>query len=98
MTQLLEGVDIAYIDATFYDGSELPGRNLSEIPHPAMINTMERLADVASDRPGAIRFIHFNHTNPAFSNPDITRLVEEEGFGIAVQGEIKRRPSSAYTP
>ena len=88
LSQLLDDVDIAYIDATFYDGSELPGRNLSEIPHPAMISTMALLADVASDRPGMIRFIHFNHTNPAFTDADTARSVEEKGFGIAVQGEM----------
>ena len=88
LSELLDGVDIAYIDATFYDGSELPGRNLSEIPHPAMISTMALLADVAIDRPGAIRFIHFNHTNPAITDADTARSVEAKGFGIAKQGEM----------
>ena len=41
---MIARVDVAYIDATFYDERELPGRNLSEIPHPTITETMQRLA------------------------------------------------------
>ena len=53
LDELLEGVDVAYLDATFYDGSELPGRDLSQIRHPFVTDTMERLADAAANAPAA---------------------------------------------
>ena len=65
LERLLDGVDVAYIDATFYDGRELPGRDMTKIPHPMMIDTMDLLQSYSDDYPGANRFIHLNHTNPA---------------------------------
>ena len=87
LERLLEGVNVAYIDATFYDGRELPGRDMTKIPHPMMIDTMELLSTYATEHPGAIRFIHLNHTDPAFSDHDVQRQINERGFRIAEQGE-----------
>lgn len=87
LEQLIDGVDVAYIDATFYDGSELPGRDMSKIPHPMMIDTMQRLENHAAKFPSSIRFIHLNHTNPAFTDHEIKSSIEHRGFRIAVQGE-----------
>ena len=84
---LIEGVDICYLDATFYDGRELPGRDLSEIPHPPMVVTMEKLADLAKKFPGRFRFIHLNHTNPALFDHEIRRDLEAKGFRVAEVGE-----------
>ena len=87
LDRLLEGVDVAYLDATFYDGSELPGRSLEEIPHPLMTRTMDRLAEQARARPGRLRFIHLNHTNPALHDEGLRAEVEARGFAVAVMGE-----------
>ena len=87
LERLLDGVDVAYIDGTFYDGRELPGRDLKEIPHPMMTDTMERLSQFAFEHNGAIRFIHLNHTNPAFSDHAILKDITKRGFRIAKQGE-----------
>ena len=86
--QLLDGVDVAYIDATFYDDSELPSRDMSQIPHPLMIHTMEQLQDVAHKNPGMIRFIHLNHSNPALHDRNIQQNISELGYKIAEQGEL----------
>lgn len=87
LERLLDGVDVAYLDATFYDGRELPGRVRAEIPHPPMVETMQRLADVARRRPGAFRFIHLNHTNPAWNDAELRAQIEARGFRIAAVGE-----------
>jgi pyrroloquinoline quinone biosynthesis protein B len=34
--------DYSFLDGTFYNGLELPGRNMSEIPHPFIIESMDR--------------------------------------------------------
>ena len=34
-------VDYAMVDATFFDENELPGRNMSDIPHPFVVESME---------------------------------------------------------
>lgn len=87
LEQLLDGVDVAYLDGTFFDGSELPERNLAEIRHPLMTRTMELLAARARSRPGALRFLHCNHTNPVLHDPAVRARVEAAGFAVAAQGE-----------
>jgi pyrroloquinoline quinone biosynthesis protein B len=87
LTELLEGVDVAYVDGTFFDGSELPDRDLAEIRHPLMTDTMQRLAEFAARRPGAVRFLHLNHTNPALHDRAIRQRLERAGFAVAEQGE-----------
>lgn len=87
LDELLHGVDVAYIDGTFFDGSELPDRNLAEIRHPLMTDTMARLAGFARQHPGAVRFIHLNHTNPVLRDAGLRARLEAEGFRVAVEGE-----------
>lgn len=87
LERLLAGVDVAYLDGTFFDGSELPERNLAEIRHPLMTRTMALLAASAQARPGALRFLHMNHTNPVLHDAALRARVEAAGFAIAAQGE-----------
>ncbi len=87
LEQLMEGVDVAYLDGTFYDGRELPDRDLGEIPHPMMVDTMHRLRGQAEDAPGSIRFIHMNHTNPVLHEEPLRRELESNGFRLAQRGE-----------
>ena len=77
---VLERVDVAYVDGTFHDAGELPGRDLREIPHPLMIETMQRL----KAQRAKIRFIHLNQSNPALRDPSI---VKRGGFAVAAEGE-----------
>ena len=59
---LLDGVDVAYLDGTFWSPDELPGRDLAKIPHPPVRETADALARL---RPRArIAFVHLNHSNP----------------------------------
>ena len=81
--RLFDGVDLAYVDATFYDGREIPGRNLRMIPHPPMIDSMARFAERVKNAPGSIRFIHLNHTNPALHDASVIEEVNKQGFLIA---------------
>lgn len=87
LEELMAGVDVAYVDGTFFDGSELPDRNLDEIRHPFMTDTMTRLAEVARVRPGSVRFLHLNHTNPALRVRAVQARIEAPGFVVAREGE-----------
>ena len=87
LEELLSDVDLAYLDGTFYDGRELPGRDLSVIPHPLVTASMQRLAHVARKRPGRIRFIHLNHTNPLLHDPQLVNQLESAGFGLPRMGD-----------
>ncbi len=81
-------VDYAFIDATFYDGKEINNREISEIPHPFIIETMAMFAAVSSQEKNKIYFIHLNHTNPALvSDSEETKTILENGFHVARFGE-----------
>ena len=79
LESVLAQVDVAYVDGTFYDASELPGRDLSEIPHPLMTETLTRL--VNSPLRAKVRFIHLNQSNP---------LLRERRRGIVIAADGER--------
>jgi pyrroloquinoline quinone biosynthesis protein B len=86
---VVAGVDVAYVDGTFFADGEIPGRPMSEIPHPFMVETIERFRDVPASERGKIRFIHLNRTNPAlFPDSDERRAVLEAGFRVAEMTEV----------
>ena len=86
-TSIIEAVskvDYAFIDATFYDGDEINTRDISQIPHPFIIESMELFKDLSSEEKKKIHFIHFNHTNPVIDpESEAYKLVLENGFNIA---------------
>lgn len=79
-------VDVAYVDATFYSAAELPGRDLREIPHPTVEETMQRFA--ASPLRSRIRLIHLNQSNPLLRDSTLRRTVRDRGFAVAEEQEI----------
>jgi pyrroloquinoline quinone biosynthesis protein B len=84
---LLDGVDVAYVDGTFFDEGEGVGRDGDAIPHPFMRETMELLGPLAMKQPGRIRFVHFNHTNPVLRDAALVAEIEAVGFGVPEVGE-----------
>lgn len=82
-------VDYAFLDATFYSGEELNNRDISEIPHPFVIESFETFKDLSPNEKNKIVFIHFNHTNPLL-NPksEESQLVIEKGFRIGKMKDV----------
>ena len=86
---VVAGVDVAYLDGTFFADGEIPGRSMSEIPHPFIVETMERFRDSPASERSKIRFIHLNRTNPAlFAGTEERRAIREAGFRVAEMGEV----------
>ena len=85
---MIKEVDVAWIDATFFSGGELGGRDMRLIPHPTIELTMDLLAELARSDKAKVHFIHMNHTNPALNpdSPEHKRIIEA-GFHIATQGD-----------
>jgi pyrroloquinoline quinone biosynthesis protein B len=80
-------VDYALIDATFYDNNELPGRDMSKIPHPFVVETIATLSLLPREQREKVWFIHMNHTNPLLNvNSDQAQGVRAQGFNIATTG------------
>ena len=84
----LKTVDLAYLDGTFYADGELPGRDMSKIPHPMISRTLERLGSLKLSERAKVRFIHLNWSNPArFPDTAARRAIEAAGMDVAAEME-----------
>jgi pyrroloquinoline quinone biosynthesis protein B len=84
----IAGVDVAYLDGTFFAEGEIAGRDMSAFPHPTISSSMERLASLPGHERAKVRFIHLNHTNPALRRESpARRRIEAAGFKVAEEGE-----------
>lgn len=80
----IANVDYAFIDGTFFDGKEINHRDISEIPHPFIIESMERFKDLSPQNKRKIYFIHFNHTNPVINqNSKEYKKITDNGFNVS---------------
>ncbi len=80
----IKKVDYAFIDATFFDAEEIDNRDIREIPHPFIIESMELFANLSSTEKKKIYFIHVNHTNPVLnSDSKQAKQVIDNGFNLA---------------
>jgi pyrroloquinoline quinone biosynthesis protein B len=87
LAEIIKTVDYALLDATFFGDGELPGRDMSKVPHPLVTETMSALSGLAPEQQNKVWFIHMNHTNPLLdANSKESQLVRSAGFNIAVEG------------
>ena len=80
--------DLALLDGTFYANGEIPGRDMSEIPHPFIEESMALFDPLSETDRDKVRFIHFNHTNPVMQpGSEAAREVEKRGYHITRAGD-----------
>ena len=83
----IKQVDYAIIDATFYDSKEVNYRDISEIPHPFVTESMDLFDSIDIKEKNKIYFIHLNHTNPLINKQsDQYKLVRSKGYNVAEEG------------
>jgi pyrroloquinoline quinone biosynthesis protein B len=83
----IKEVDVALVDGTFYDAKEVNYRDISEIPHPFVVETMELFKNESYVEKSKIKFIHLNHTNPLIDSVSYERKqIQKKGFSV---GEYK---------
>ncbi len=76
--------DVALLDATFFSAAELPGRDMSKIPHPLVTDTVARLRGT----PAEVALIHLNHTNPLLRDTPERAWLTAQGMAVAVEGQL----------
>ena len=82
----IKKVDYAFVDATFYDSKEINNRDISEIPHPFIVESFQQFENLEVADKNKVIFIHFNHTNPVINpDSDAAKTIINHGFRI---GEI----------
>jgi pyrroloquinoline quinone biosynthesis protein B len=87
LTELLSGVDVAWLDGTFYADGEI-ARPMAEVPHPFVTETMALLATLPPEVRAKVRFVHLNHTNPALDPASpASAAIRAAGFTVAREGD-----------
>ncbi len=82
-------VDYAFLDGTFYRNGEIWGRDMSQIPHPFISESMERFETLPNNEKQKIHFIHLNHTNPLLdSNSEEHKAFIQSDYNLAVEGQV----------
>lgn len=85
----IQKVDQVFIDGTFYDGKEINNRDIAEIPHPFIIESMELFKNLEASQKQKIYFIHLNHTNPLLDTTSIEyKNVIAKGFHVAKMRQV----------
>ena len=82
LEQVVSGVDVALLDGTFFSASEVPGRDVTQIPHPLATDTAQRLAGADSE----VRLIHLNHSNPLLKQGPEREWLAARGVGVGATG------------
>ena len=88
ISELIQKIDYAFLDATFYKNGELK-RDMSEIPHPFVEESMELFSTLSDADKQKVHFIHLNHTNPLLINgSSAQKEVITKRFNLAKEGQI----------
>lgn len=83
LPEVLQDVDYALLDATFYSVDELPDRDVRKIKHPLTTASMDLLAPLVKKGKLQVYFTHFNHSNPALDRDGAARkAIEARGFHV----------------
>lgn len=84
IVQFIKKVDYAFVDATFYDNKEINNRDIAEIPHPFVIESLLMFEELPVEEKNKIQFIHFNHTNPLLNDQsEEAEIVRKKGLNLA---------------
>ncbi|MFY0671782.1 MAG: pyrroloquinoline quinone biosynthesis protein PqqB [Bacteroidia bacterium] len=88
ISDLVINVDYALLDGTFYDNQELLGRDMSEIPHPFIVESIDIFKSLDVEDREKIHFIHFNHTNSVMDiNSEKRIFASELGMTFCFDGQ-----------
>ncbi len=80
-------VDWAFLDGTFYQNGEIPGRDMALIPHPFIEESQALFSDLPKVEKEKIFFIHFNHTNPILRPGAAQKSLQAAGLDWCREGE-----------
>jgi pyrroloquinoline quinone biosynthesis protein B len=84
---MIQSVDIALIDGTFFQNGELPDRDMSEVPHPFVEESLKYFEKLSPKEKAKICFIHFNHTNPLIKKQSVQKdQLIKMGYRVAEEG------------
>jgi len=89
LIKLVKLNDVLFLDGTFYNKNEVKQRDISKIPHPEIIATMNILSGLDVKFKNRVHFIHLNHTNNVINlDSEEYEKVIKNGFCISQEQQI----------
>ena len=84
---LIRNNDFLLLDGTFHGSNELRHRNMKDVPHPLIIDSMHEFSVLEEVDRKKVYFTHLNHTNPVIrmNSPERLELIAN-GFHVAEDG------------
>lgn len=83
VVEVVGSLDVALLDGTFWDQPTNPN-----VPHPPVLETMDRLQRVAESGTTEVVFTHLNHSNPVLAEGSAEAAeVRRRGFQVASEGQ-----------
>ena len=81
--------DILFLDGTFFNNEELPGRNLQDVPHPFLQESLQKFSLLEEVDRDKVYFTHLNHSNPVIQKSSLERSeIINQGCHIAEDGML----------
>lgn len=84
IVERIKDADVALVDGTFYSRAELPHRDILEVKHPFVEESLGKLAGAR----GRVLFTHLNHTNPLLDAASAASRSLPAGFAVAEEGMV----------
>ena len=87
INEMIKKHDIAFLDGTFYDKTELKSRDIENVPHPFIEESIKRFSTLDEIDRKKVYFIHLNHTNKVLrQNSEERNELIAQGFQVAYDG------------
>ena len=84
IVERVRDADVALVDGTFYSRAELPHRDILEVKHPFVEESVRKLVGAR----GTVYFTHLNHSNPLLDPASAARRSLPAGFAVAEDGMV----------
>jgi pyrroloquinoline quinone biosynthesis protein B len=89
INKMIKKHDIAFLDGTFYDKNELKSRNIKDVPHPSIKESIKRFSPLVAIDRKKVNFTHLNHTNKVLrQNSEERNEIIAQGFQVASDGMV----------
>ena len=89
IVDVVKNNDVLFLDGTFYHKNEISHRDISVIPHPSIVESLEKFSDLDKIDRSKIFFTHLNHTNTVIQDdhPSKSSIIYD-GYSVAEDGQI----------
>ena len=89
INDMIRSNDLLFLDGTFFSDIELPIRNMQDVPHPYIKESLQKFSLLEEVDRDKVYFTHLNHSNPVIKQSSVERLATiNQGCHIAEDGMV----------